>query len=271
MRLAVLQLRGDLEDPLPDRVARVADLVRAQAGADLVVLPELWPQGAFAYRTWAEQAEPLGGPTVAALAAAARDIGAYVHMGSILERAGDRLHNTSVVLGPDGQVQATYRKIHLFGFSAGEPALLTAGVAPVVWDSPWGGVGLATCYDLRFPELFRALLDGGAQTVLVVAGWPARRIAHWSLLARARAVEDQVLLVACNTVGRQGRTELGGRSVVVDPWGEVLAEAGDAPEELRLDVDPAAVAQVRADFPVLADRRLGVPQVSVGTNASVLT
>ncbi|MDP9417988.1 MAG: carbon-nitrogen family hydrolase, partial [Actinomycetota bacterium] len=181
-----------------------------------------------------------------------------VHMGSLIERAPTgELYNTAVVLGPDGGLRASYRKIHRFGFSDGEPRLLAAGDAPVVYDAgEHGRWGLATCYDLRFPELFRALVDRGAEAVVVVAGWPAARIGHWSLLARARAVEDQVFVLGCNAVGQQGRTALGGRSVVIDPWGGVVAEAGGDAEVTAVDVDLADVARVRAEFPVLADRRM---------------
>lgn len=256
MRICLLQLRVDLDEPFDARVERVAALVREQRGADLVVLPELWPNGAFGYPLWEQGAQPLDGPLVATMQEAARDLGAYLHMGSFIERDGADLYNTSVVLDPDGAVVAVYRKIHLFGFAEGEPTLLSAGPKPVTWHSPWGVVGLATCYDLRFPELFRALVDDGAELVLVVAGWPLPRIAHWSVLARARAIENQVALVALNTVGRQGRTELGGRSVVLDSQGSVLAEAGDDAEVLTVDLDPAEVGRWREQFPVLADRRL---------------
>ncbi|RJK94247.1 carbon-nitrogen family hydrolase [Vallicoccus soli] len=259
MRTALLQLATDLDQPLAARVERAAALVREQRGADLVVLPELWPVGAFGYDGWADAAEPLDGPTVRAMADAARDTGAHVHMGSFVERDGDRLHNTSVVLGPDGEVAATYRKVHLFGLHSperGEPSLLSPGEGPVVWDAPWGPTGLATCYDLRFPELFRALVDRGARTLLLVAGWPEPRIAHWSLLVRARAVEDQLLVVACNAAGRQGSTALGGRSLVVDAWGALHGEASPSEQVLEVDVDPAATDGVRERFPVLDDRVL---------------
>ena len=253
MHVALLQIAADSAEPLPDRVERVAGLVRAQKGADLVVLPELWPQGAFAYRSWEATAEPLDGPVVRSMRTAAADLGAPVHMGSFIERdrAGD-LYNTSVLLGDDGAILTTYRKIHRFGFDEGEPRLLAAGRDVVVHDK----LGLATCYDLRFPELFRALTDRGAEVVLLVAGWPAARVHHWTLLARARAVENQTYVLACNTAGRQGRTELGGRSLVVDPWGEVLAEAGTGEEVLRVDIAVESVADIRASFPVLRDRRL---------------
>jgi predicted amidohydrolase len=253
MRTHLIQLAyGDDETPA-ERTARVAALVRAQAGADLVVLPELWPQGGFAYDRWEEHAQPLDGPAVQAMQAAARDLGATLHMGSLVERdEAGRLFNTSVLLGADGAVLTTYRKIHLFGFGGGEPKLMTAGSDVVVHE----GFGLATCYDLRFPEMFRALLDRGTEVLLMPSAWPAKRVAHWSLLARARAVENQMYVVACNTAGTHAGVPMGGRSVVVDPWGTVLAEAGDDEQVLVVDLDPGLVPETRSGFPVLADRRL---------------
>ncbi len=269
MRVHVVQLAYDDAEPVAERRERVTALVREQRGADLVVLPELWAPGGFSYRQWAERAEPVDGPTVRAVAAAAAEIGAVVHVGSVLEGAvdgadrgaqGRGLWNTSVVVGPDGGVLATYRKIHRFGFGNGEPRLLEAGQDVVTLPLPGHGsepvAGLATCYDLRFPEQFRALLDAGARLVLVPAAWPAARVEHWTLLARVRALENQVVLVACNTAGVHARTPMGGRSIVVGPRGEVLGEAGDGEEVLVVDVDLSDVAAAREDFPVLADRRL---------------
>ena len=253
MRVHVIQLGyGDDESPA-DRTRRVADLVRAQRGADLVVLPELWPQGGFSYDRWEDEAESLDGPVVEAMRAAARDVGATVHMGSLVERdEAGRLFNTSVLLGPDGATLATYRKVHLFGFGEGEPKLMSAGDGLVVH----GRLGLATCYDLRFPEQFRLLLDAGAEVVLLVAAWPAKRVAHWRLLAQARAVENQTYVVACNTAGTHAGVPMGGRSIVVEPWGAVLAEADEDEVVLVVDVDLELVRATREQFPVLADRRL---------------
>ncbi|HTE73940.1 MAG TPA: carbon-nitrogen family hydrolase [Actinomycetes bacterium] len=253
MRVHVIQLGyGDDESPA-DRTRRVADLVRAQRGADLVVLPELWPQGGFSYDRWEDEAESLDGPVVEAMRAAARDVGATVHMGSLVERdEAGRLFNTSVLLGPDGATLATYRKVHLFGFGEGEPKLMSAGDGLVVH----GRLGLATCYDLRFPEQFRLLLDAGAEVVLLVAAWPAKRVAHWRLLAQARAVENQTYVVACNTAGTHAGVPMGGRSIVVEPWGAVLAEADEDEVVLVVDLDLELVRATREQFPVLADRRL---------------
>jgi predicted amidohydrolase len=272
MKVAVVQVAYGDDEPVADRVERVADLVRAQAGHDLVVLPELWAPGGFSYRLWTDRAERLDGPTVTAMRAAARDAGVVLHAGSIIETAAegaprgedDRgLWNTSVVIGADGEVLATYRKVHRFGFGEGEPQLLEAGVDVVCTDVPCPAsgaddvrLGLATCYDLRFPELFRLLLDGGAQVVVVPAAWPAARVGHWSLLGRARAVEDQVFVVACNTAGTHAGHEMGGSSQVVGPSGEVLAEAGTDEQVLSVELDIEGLDGLRRRFPVLADRRL---------------
>src|SRR3954451_6119749 len=206
MRVHVVQVAYTDEEPVTARVERVAGLVAGQRGADLVVLPELWPHGGFSYRSWAERAEPVDGPSMTTIAKAAAELGAVVHAGSIVERADGGpqrrgLWNTSVVFGPDGARVAGYRKIHRFGFGNGEPVLLEAGDELVVRTLEVGGrltgVGLATCYDLRFPELFRGLLDGGAEIVLVPAAWPAPRVEAWSLLGRARAIEVQVVMAQC--------------------------------------------------------------------------
>lgn len=276
MRVHVVQVAYGDDEPVGERVERVAGLVAEQTTADLVVLPELWAPGGFAYRTWSERAEPVDGPTVRALAASARAIGAPVHVGSIVERyptsspddagrdpaetppaAGARgLANTSVVVGADGEILVSYRKIHRFGFGRGEPLLMDAGVDLVTLPLGGTSVGLATCYDLRFPELFRSLLDGGSEVFIVPAAWPAARVEHWRLLGRARAVENQAFVVQANTAGTHARTAMGGHSQIVSPTGDVLAEAGQGEEVIVADLDLAGLRDYRASFPVLADRRL---------------
>lgn len=264
VRATLLQIAvGEGEKPA-DRRVRAAALVRRQTGADLVVLPELWPVGAFAADRFADEAEQVAdGPTARAMAAAARDAGVWLHAGSIVERAagpeGERLYNTSLVFGPDGALRATYRKIHRFGFDEGEAALMAPGEETVTVRHPDAVLGLATCYDLRFPELFRALVDAGTELVVLPAGWPAARLAHWRVLVQARAVESQAYVLACGTAGSTAGVEQAGHSMVVDPWGEILAEAGPDEEALTVDLDPARVAATRAEFPVLRDRVLPFP------------
>ncbi|MFD5144383.1 carbon-nitrogen family hydrolase [Streptomyces sp. NPDC058401] len=258
MRASLIQIAVNEGESVVSRRSRAADLVREQSGADLVVLPELWTVGAFAYEQFETEAEPLDGPTYEAMAAAARDAGVWLHAGSFVERAGDgSLYNTALVLSPTGELAATYRKIHRFGFDQGEAVLMSAGESLTTVALPEQTLGLATCYDLRFPELFRGLVDAGATTLVVSAGWPARRRGHWTLLNRARAVEDQSYVLACGTAGTNGGVEQAGHSLVVDPWGEVLAEAGPGEEVLTVDLDPKKVAETREQFPALKDRRLG--------------
>ncbi|WP_406124275.1 carbon-nitrogen family hydrolase [Streptomyces sp. NBC_00989] len=259
MRASLIQIAVEEDESVDSRRGRMASLVREQAGADLVVLPELWTTGAFAYEQFDSQAEPLAGPTYEAMAKAASDAGVWLHAGSIPERAPEGpLYNTSLVFSPSGELAAAYRKIHRFGFDKGEAVLMGAGGELVTVRLPETVIGLATCYDLRFPELFRGLVDAGAETLVLSAGWPERRRSHWTLLAQARAVENQSFVLACGTAGTHAGVPQAGHSIVVDPWGEVLAEAGAGEEILTVEFDPAKVAVTRDQFPALKDRMLGL-------------
>lgn len=257
-RVALVQLTVDATEEVADRIVRTITLIKEVAAhSDVVVLPELWPTGAFDLDLGVAHAQTIDGPLVAQLSAVAAESRTWLHGGSFVEVAGDdEYFNTSVVFNPQGDLVATYRKIHLFGFDTGEAATLTAGDDVVVVDTPLGRTGLATCYDLRFPELFRALTDAGATSVLVTSGWPTRRLARWTLLAAARACENQTWLIGCNEVGHHGGHDLGGCSLVADPWGEVLATAGTGDDILYVDIDPELPGRVRAAFPVLRDRRM---------------
>ncbi|MDX3690368.1 carbon-nitrogen family hydrolase [Streptomyces europaeiscabiei] len=259
MRASLIQIGVDEDESVDSRRRRVASLVRDQAGADLVVLPELWTTGAFAYESFTAEAEPLQGPTYEAMAKAASDAGVWLHAGSIPERDPDGLlYNTSLVFSPSGDLAAAYRKIHRFGFDKGEAVLMGAGAELVTLRLPETTIGIATCYDLRFPELFRGLVDAGAEVFVLSAGWPERRRSHWTLLAQARAVENQAYVLACGTAGTHAGVPQAGHSIVVDPWGEVLAEAGPDEEILTVEFDPSKVAATREQFPALKDRLLGL-------------
>jgi predicted amidohydrolase len=252
-------------------VDRVTASVEQIHDADLIVLPELWAHGGFATDQWKDRAEPITGPTFTRITEAAVKAGAWLHAGSIIERAergtdlGPQrrgMWNTSLLIDPDGRQRLTYRKIHRFGlgFGDGEPRLLEAGdtlatTALSVRDATVT-VGLATCYDLRFPELFRGLLDAGSEVVIVPAAWPAPRIEHWRLLGRARATENQFWMIQANTAGTHSGVEMGGFSQIVSPTGEVVAQLGLHEGILRAEIDLDLVTNTRAAFPVLADRRL---------------
>ncbi|MFJ3811248.1 nitrilase-related carbon-nitrogen hydrolase [Streptomyces sp. NPDC090073] len=257
MRAVLIQADVDHTRPFAERVAALCERILAQRGADVVVLPELWATGYFAFDDYASTAEPLDGPLARALGKAAAGAGVHLHAGSIVERDADgRLFNTSLLFGPDGTLLHAYRKVHLFGHRSKESALLAPGDTVRALETGVGRVGLAACYDLRFPELFRVLADDGAALLLVAAAWPAERIDHWKLLVRARALENQAWVLACNAAGRQGEVALGGTSLVVDPYGRTVAEAGTGDTVLTAPVDPDEAARARAGFPALADRRI---------------
>ncbi|MFI8434115.1 carbon-nitrogen family hydrolase [Streptomyces sp. NPDC079020] len=259
MRASLIQIAVDPDESVNFRRKRAVSLVVAQRGADLVVLPELWPVGAFAYTDFAAEAEPLQGPTHDVMAAAAAEAEVWLHAGSFVERAVDgTLYNTSLVFSPEGERRAVYRKIHRFGFDKGEAVMMGAGEELVTAVLPQTTLGLTTCYDLRFPELYRGLVDAGAETLIVAAGWPERRRAHWTLLTQARAVENQAYVLAVGTAGTNGGVEQAGHSIAIDPWGEILAEAGAGEEVLSVEFDPAKAATTREQFPALKDRRLGL-------------
>lgn len=258
-RVALVQIASPAEESRESRIERVERLLRRYPGVDLFVLPELWSAGYFSFDRYGELAETLDGPTVAMGRRVARDLGASIHLGSIIECGPDgALHNTAVLIDETGRIAQTYRKIHVFGYQSLESELLTPGSSLSVVPGPLGLTAGTTCYDLRFPGLWQELSARGAETVVVPAAWPAARREHWCLLTQARAVEHQLWVLACNACGSQGAADapvqLGGFSRVIDPSGRVVAECGDGEEVLVEDLDPGRVAEVRAEFPVIADR-----------------
>jgi len=269
LRIACLQLGYPPGEPKTERVPRVVGLIaEAAVGADLVVLPELWSTGYFSFDRYAAEAELLQGQTITTLRQTASRHRIHLMAGTFVERHDQSLSNCAVLIGPDGNIMHTYRKVHLFGYESQESRLLTPGDDVTVVPTVMGTVGTTTCYDLRFPELYRLLVDQGARLIIVPAAWPAARLEHWQLLLRARALENQVVVVACNGAGPQEQTELAGHSMVVGPWGQIVAEAGGEEQILRAELDLAEVERVRMDFPVLDHRRIRVE--SLGSVPRVL-
>lgn len=268
MKLALAQLdqtAGDVDDNLDRAAAAVADA--AARGADLVVLPELFTVGYFAFDSYARVAEGLDGPTFDRLSTLAADHGVGLLAGSHVEDlaasadAGvdvpetDGLANTCVFYDRDGVRRAVYRKHHLFGYESAETRLLTPGETLATVEFEGFTLGMSTCYDLRFPELYRRLADRGATLVCVPSAWPYPRVEHWETLARARAIENQCYVAAANGAATFEDATLLGRSTVYDPWGTTLASAADAPTLVMTDIDPDRVESVREEFPALRDRR----------------
>ncbi len=258
MKVSAVQLKVSSDESAANRLDAVRRAVTDEAarGADLVVLPEMWPVGYFAFDGYSEVAEPLQGPLASSLSATAAAAGVHLAAGSMVERDGELLYNTTLLFDRSGTLASSYRKIHLYGYGSKEQQVLTSGSDIVVADVDGVAVGLSTCYDLRFPELYRRMVDAGAEMFVVVAGWPFPRVDAWRCLARARAIENQAGFVGCNAAGSQGRSTFAGSSVAFNAWGTPLGELDDRPGVLRVDVDPAEIRAARADFPALADRRL---------------
>jgi deaminated glutathione amidase len=261
LRVAAVQMTsGD------DRAANLETAARlvgaaARAGARLVVLPEKWPY-IHGPRT-REGAEPLDGPSLGAARDWARDLGVAILAGSVIEDGGgERPHNTSVLVRPDGSTAGVYRKLHMFdvdvgGISYRESAATAPGSEIVVAEALGRRIGMSVCYDLRFPELYRRLVLAGAEVLVVPAAFTvATGRDHWEILLRARAIENQAFVIAAGQYGAHadGTTSYG-RSMVVDPWGTVLAQAADGEGLAVADLDLARLAEVRARLPALRHRR----------------
>ncbi|MHB2023907.1 MAG: carbon-nitrogen family hydrolase [Mycobacteriales bacterium] len=260
MKLAAVQLSISDAEPSAERLAVAEDAVSREAagGADLILLPEMWLPGYFGFDRYSELAEGLDdGPTTSRLADLARENSVWLCAGSLVERRGGKLFNTTLLFDPQGRRVAEYRKIHLFGYGSREQELLTPGDEVVTVDVAGCRTGLSTCYDLRFPELYRAQVDQGAKLFLIVAGWPFPRLDAWRCLLQARAVENQAFVVACNAAGSQAGSTFLGASAAFDPWGVCLGSLDYRPGVLEVKVEPEAATMARAEFPALADRRMG--------------
>ena len=262
-KVAALQMNSSADKER--NVATALELIdrAAASGARLVALPEVWT-----YLGPDEgnrpNAEPIPGPTIERLAERARRHGIFVHAGSMLEsRSGDpRLYNTTAVIDPDGQVIARYSKIHMFDVvldgvaSFEESATVAPGDEIVTVDIDGVRVGLAICYDLRFPELFRILALRGAELIILPAAFTMTTGKdHWEVLIRARAIENGVFMVAPGQVGQHPPGNwCYGRSLIVDPWGTVLATAPDTETAITTELDFERARNVRRQIPSLANR-----------------
>jgi predicted amidohydrolase len=261
---AVQMLAGD------DKQANLQEATRwvrdaAAKGARLVALPEvfIWRGSKKLERQFAE---PIPGPTSIKLSDLARELGIYLLAGSILEEISnsERAYNTSLLFDPAGKQIACYRKIHLFdvdlanGVSLRESQTRAHGESPVAVKTELGAMGLSVCYDLRFPELYRTLADRGAELIFVPSAFTAYTgAAHWETLLRARAIENQVYIIAPDQFGKGVNSfETYGHSMIIDPWGRIIAGLPEGPGVITASIDLDYLAKIRAELPALSHRRL---------------
>jgi omega-amidase len=225
----------------------------AHQQSDLVLLPELWSTG-YDLSHCHDYATSLGTGLFSWLAEQAKTNHIFIG-GSLLEEYLGKVYNSFVLFDPCGELAAVYRKTHLFRLMQ-EDQWLCAGSAFTMVNLPWGKVGMAVCYDLRFPEMFRYYLASGITMALIPAEWPLKRISHWSTLLRARAIENQIFIIAVNRVGESDGEVFGGHSCIISPWGETIIEGGEKEELLSAQIDPDDTTRIRQIIPVIQDRRL---------------
>ena len=253
-----------------DKKANLAEAERwtrkaVEQGARVVALPEVFIWRGE-HKREREFAEPVPGPTFEAMARLAGELGIHLLAGSILEEIPDshKAYNTSLLFGPSGELMASYRKMHLFdvdlanGVSARESATREFGDAVAVANTDICAMGLTVCYDLRFPELYRALAHQDARIIFVPSAFTAYTgAAHWETLLRARAIENQVYVIAPDQFGKSAKSfATHGHSMIVDPWGKILAELPDGPGVIVAEIDLDYLARVRGELPALKHRRL---------------
>jgi deaminated glutathione amidase len=261
---AVQMLAGD-DKQLNLQEARRWVRDAAANGALLVALPEvfIWRGSKKLERQFAE---PIPGPSSKALSELARELGIYLLAGSILEEISnsERAYNTSLLFAPSGKQIARYRKIHLFdvdlpnGVSLRESQTRAHGESPEVVKTELGAMGLTVCYDVRFPELYRKLAEQGAELIFVPSAFTAYTgAAHWETLLRARAIENQAYIIAPDQFGKTANSfETHGHSMIIDPWGRIIAELPDGPGVITATIDFDYLAKIRAELPALDHRRL---------------
>jgi predicted amidohydrolase len=268
MRLALAQIEIESGDVVGN-VGRAVNAIESAAadGAECVALPETFDVGYFAFDAYQRAAEPIGGETHRAIREAAVEHDVAVLAGTVVEDlsasaaagesvpAEDGFANTAVLYDSDGDRRLVYRKHHLFGYDSAEAELLVPGERLATTELCGHTVAVTTCYDLRFPELYRELVDAGATMVLVPSAWPYPRVEHWKTLPRARAVENLLYVGAINGSASFEQSALVGRSTVYDPWGTPIATSDDGPTIVHARCPPERVSAVRADFPALRDRR----------------
>jgi omega-amidase len=248
IRVASIQMQVVSAEPLKNTVRAegfINDAVRA--GANALLLPELWTTG-YSLDRFDVLAEEFHDDTLSFLQDAARRHRVSIIGGSFPEKRTDGVYSTCYTIGPDGAVLARYSKEHLFPLLK-EPEYLQPGTAGSATETPTGKWGALICFDIRFPEGARQLAYQGTRVLWVPAEWPYVRLEHWRTLLRARAIENQLFVVASNRCGTGDDTHWGGHSTIIDPWGNIMVEAGEDETVLVADLDMATVDEVRARIP----------------------
>ncbi len=254
MKVTCLQIDIDFGNPIANKQRVQAEITKAMENSpDVVVLPELWTTG-YDLPRLDEIADVNGADSQEFLSQLANEHRVNIVGGSIAQKTASGVTNTMYVFNRYGELTGEYSKAHLFQLMD-EHLFLQAGNSKghfTIEGAPSAGL---ICYDIRFPEWVRAHTTASAEVVFVVAEWPLARLDHWRTLLRSRAIENQCYIVACNRAGHDPKNEFAGHSLIIDPWGEILAEADKHPTQLTATLDLSKVSQVRKQIPIFEDRR----------------
>ncbi|SDN25496.1 Carbon-nitrogen hydrolase [Fictibacillus solisalsi] len=254
MKIAVCQLnvlQGDRESNLLNAEQKIDEAV--SNGAEIVVLPEMWLSG-YDFNHLGRHIEPLDGETSIFLSGKAKEHRIWLIGGSFTADRGDGVYNTSLSFSPSGELINTYSKMHLIGLMH-EDQYLRGGLDSPLFDLGSHRASTVICYDIRFPELMRHYAVENASILFVPAQWPIQREEHWKILLRARAIENQFFVVGANVSGRNENDVFNGHSMIINPLGKIIAEAGSEPTILYATIDLDSVSSVRERMPVLKDRK----------------
>jgi predicted amidohydrolase len=253
LRLGIWQFETNSLESIEKRFDKFQSLLPPKNSCDLLVLPELWLQGAFEYSTFLTSTLNNLDSYLMQISKLAKKNNYWIHSGSFLVKERDKIFNQAYLFDNVGRIRAKYKKNYVFGFGSGESKVVSAANELKVINTPWGYLSFAICYDLRFPELFRKMVLESTEILLISAAWPLQRIDDWKNLVIARAIENQLLVIACNGVGIQTDATLGGNSLIVAANGERILEFGNYEMFRIYEVDTNFTSHQRESFPVLKD------------------
>jgi omega-amidase len=256
MRIVLIQTDVTIGQPLVNRervLSKMQECMTMDPPPDTIVLPEMWNTG-YALEQIGDIADEDGEPTRSIISSFARMHNVNVIAGSVANKSANGIKNTLLAFNRAGECVAEYSKLHLFRLMD-EDKYLVEGDALGFVSLDQVTAGLMICYDIRFPELARKLALAGAKVLFVAAQWPKPRLHHWRILLQARAIENQLFVVACNRIGSSRESEFFGHSMIISPWGEVLAEGGEEEQWVSATIDLAETVRVRSKIPVFTDRR----------------
>lgn len=250
VKVAIVQVGIDDSKNKAEKLAEVKSLVKSLESPDFVVLPELWTVGFYCMDLYHSTSEEVGGETTVALSDLARSRRIYLFSGSMIEKDGDDYYNTALLFDRGGNIIAKYRKIHLF---AAERNYIKRGNKLAIADTEFGKMGISICYDIRFPEIYRSLIERGAETIVNCAAWGYPRVEHWNMLNQVRAIENQVIWLMSSCAGSSRGNLFIGRSMMLDPWGTIVRGSDEKPCLLEATLAPEKIEGIREVFTAVKD------------------